>query len=455
MQLRKFLIGWVGALFFLGLTAGTDTGYAQSNQEVMEKIDKLQKVIENQQIEIQKLQQQLNNKLDSSKADSLKEELQASVKKEVKEETGKFQLPEWTKRITFSGDLRLRWEDRQELKSYTQDPKTSKFRETSTYKRDQFRFRLRLVFDAKLSDEFNAVASFGSSSPLSGTTDNNTTVSNATFTNEFNQKPNFILLAYARYQPKWLEGLQFYGGKFKPPWVQTDMFFDPDTAVEGFYEGYKFSKFKPFQPFANLGQFVVNEVSTSADAMMYLYQLGFESDFDVAKVTLAGSYYDWRDLGSSRIGSTAFGGGFGNTINSAGVLTFDYKITDLIGFFDFKIGKFPVRLFGEYTKNNADKVKYNTAWNAGFRFGKTQKPGDWEFYYQHAYIENDAVVGAFSDGDFYFANREGDKFMFTYRLLKFLDFRATYFITDVVNKTSSKPNGDPDQRFQSDFIWRW
>jgi hypothetical protein len=45
--------------------------------------------------------------------------------------------------------------------------------------------------------------------------------------------------------------------------------------------------------------------------------------------------------------------------------------------------------------------------------------------------------------------------MFTYRLLKFLDFRASYFITDVVNKTSSKPNGDPDHRFQSDLIWRW
>jgi hypothetical protein len=455
MLLKKFLIGGVGALFFMGLMAGADNGYAQSNQEVMEKIEKLQKVIENQQMEIKDLQRQLNNKLDSAKADSLKEELQASVKKEVKEETDKFQLPEWTKRITFSGDLRLRWENRQDLKTYTQDPKTSKYKETATYNRDQFRFRLRLIFDAKLSEEFNAVASFGSSSPLSGTTDNNTTVSNATFTNEFNQKPNYILLAYARYQPKWLEGLQFYGGKFKPPWVQTDMFFDPDTAVEGFYESYKFSKFKPFQPFVNLGQFVVNEVSTSADAMMYLYQLGFVSDFDVAKLTLAGSYYDWRDMGGSRIGSPAFGGGFGNTVNSAGILTYDYKITDLVGFLDFNIGKFPVRLFGEYTKNNANKVKYNTAWNAGFRFGKTQKPGDWEFYYQHSYIENDAVVGAFADGDFYFANREGDKFMFTYRLLKFLDFRASYFITDVVNKTSSKPNGDPDHRFQSDLIWRW
>jgi hypothetical protein len=319
MLLKKFLIGGVGALFFMGLMAGADNGYAQSNQEVMEKIEKLQKVIENQQMEIKDLQRQLNNKLDSAKADSLKEELQASVKKEVKEETDKFQLPEWTKRITFSGDLRLRWENRQDLKTYTQDPKTSKYKETATYNRDQFRFRLRLIFDAKLSEEFNAVASFGSSSPLSGTTDNNTTVSNATFTNEFNQKPNYILLAYARYQPKWLEGLQFYGGKFKPPWVQTDMFFDPDTAVEGFYESYKFSKFKPFQPFVNLGQFVVNEVSTSADAMMYLYQLGFVSDFDVAKLTLAGSYYDWRDMGGSRIGSPAFGAGNSLCVFSANI----------------------------------------------------------------------------------------------------------------------------------------
>ncbi len=455
MLLRKFLMVGFGALFSMGLMAFTEQGYAQSNQEIMEKLEKLQKIIENQQTEIKNLQQQLNNKLDSTKADVMKEELQASVKKEVKEEAGKFQLPEWTKRITFSGDLRLRWEDRQDLKTYTQDPKTLKYKETSTYNRDQFRYRLRLVFDAKLSDEFKAVASFGSSTPLSGTTDNTTTVSNATFGNEWTQKPDYTLLAYARYTPKWLDGLQFYGGKFKPPWVQTDMFFDPDTAVEGFWESYAYNKFKLFQPFGSLGQFVVNEVATSADAMMYLYQFGFVSDFEVAKFTLAGSYYDWRDMGSSRIGSTAYGGGFGNTVNSAGILTYDYKVMDLIGFLDFKIGKFPLRLFGEYAKNNADKVKYTTAWNAGFIFGKMEKPCDWDFMYKHAYIENDAVVGAFADGDFYFANREGDKFMFTYRLLKFLDFRGTYFITDVVNKTSSKPNGDPDHRLQVDFIWRW
>lgn len=455
MELKKFLIVGFGALFILGLMTANDIGYAQSNQEILEKLEKMQKVIENQQTEIQNLQQQLKNKLDASKADSMKEELQASVKKEVKEETGKFQLPEWTKRVKFSGDLRLRWEDRQDLKAYTKDPKTGIYKETSTYSRDQFRYRLRLVFDAALSDEFQAVASFGSSSPLSGTTDNTTTVSNQTFGHEWTQNPDYTLLAYVRYTPKWLEGLQVYGGKFKPPWVHTDMYFDPDTAVEGFYESYKYSKFKPFQPFGNLGQFVVNEVSTSADAMMYFFQLGFVSDFDLAKVTLAGSYYDWQNMGASRIGSTTYGGGFGNTITSAGILKYDYKLYDLIGFVDFKVGKFPVRLFGEYSKNDASNVKYNIAWNAGLNFGKTEKPGDWEFLYKHVYIENDAVVGAFADGDFYFANRAGDKFMGTYRLLNFLDLRLTYFLTDMINKTPEKPNGDPDHRFQMDFIFRW
>jgi hypothetical protein len=46
------------------------------------------------------IQRQLGNKLDASKADSLKEELQASVKQEVKEETGKFQMPESSSTIT-------------------------------------------------------------------------------------------------------------------------------------------------------------------------------------------------------------------------------------------------------------------------------------------------------------------------------------------------------------------
>ena len=455
MHLKKFLIPWAGLFLLVGPLVGYEKCYGQSNQEILDKLNRMQQVIEKQQQEIQNLQQQLQNKLDTTKAEDMKQELQASVKKEVKEETSKLDLPEWTKRVTFSGDLRLRWEDRQDLKTYTQDAKTKQYKETGTYHRDQFRYRLRLVFDAKLSDEFKAVASLGSSSPLSGTTDNTTTVSNTTFGNEWTQKPDYVLLAYARYTPRWLPGLQLYGGKFKPPWVHTDMFFDPDTAVEGFWESYTYNKFKPFQPFGSLGQFVVNEVSTKADAWMYLYQLGFVSDFDLAKVTLAGSYYDWRDMDSSRIGSTAYGGGFGNTVNSAGILRYDYKVYSLIGYLDFKIGRCPLRLFGEYAKNNASNVKYNTAWNAGFVFGKPEKPGDWDFLYKHVYIENDALVGAFADGDFYFANREGDKFMFTYRLLKFLDFRATYFITDMVNKTVEKPNGDPDHRLQMDFVWRW
>jgi hypothetical protein len=46
----------------------------------------------------------------------------------------------------------------------------------------------------------------------------------------------------------------------------------------------------------------------------------------------------------------------------------------LIGFLDFKIARWPVRVFGEYAKNSASNVKYNTAWNVGFNFGKTEKP---------------------------------------------------------------------------------
>ena len=314
-----------------------------------------------------------------------------------------------------------------------------------------------MVFDAKLSDEFKAVASLGSSTPLSGTTDNTTTVSNSTFGNEWTQKPDYTLLAYARYTPKWLDGLQLYGGKFKPPWVQTDMFFDPDTAVEGFWESYTYNKFKPFQPFGNLGQFVVNEVATKADAMMYLYQLGFVSDFDLAKVTMAGSYYDWRDMDSSRIGSTDLRRRFRQyrhqTPESSSTIT---SCIDLIGFARFQNRQtVPYGCLASMPRTVPTTSNTTPPGTPVSIFGKTEKPCDWDFLYKHVYIENDAVVGAFADGDFYFANREGDKFMFTYRLLKFLDFRATYFLTDMVNKTSSKPNGDPDHRFQVDFVWRW
>ena len=451
MIARKNLFFLGGLLFLWGIVSNPFQVWALSDQEILDRMEKLTQTIQNQQKEIEALKQQLQQKMDISAAPR-KEDIKAAVKEEVKDQV-KDSLPEWTKRLWLSGDLRLRYEGLFNRIEYKQVG--SAYKQVNTTDRNRFRYRLRFVADGTVSEDLHAIFSIGSSSPLSGTTDNNATVSNYTFSNEFTQKPDYILLAYAKYNPKWLPGLGLFGGKFKPPFIHTDIMFDPDTALEGFYETYKHGKFKPFQPFAGLGQFVVSEQSTKADAMLYLYQAGFEADFGPVKWTLAGSFYDYWGMASSRIGSTTFGGGFGNSLTSAGTLKYDYRLLDFITYLDFRIGKCPLRFFGEYVQNIAKDVKEDTAYNLGFIFNKTVNPGDWELFFKYSMIKADAVVGAFADGDFYFANRQGWKAMFTYRLLKHVDFRTSFFMTDTVTRSKEMPDGDPEQRLQVDFILRW
>ncbi len=231
-----------GILFFAGTLLWSPAGFAATDKEILDKIEQLSQTIQNQQKEIEALKQQLQQKMDVSAAPR-KEDIRAAVKEEVKDQV-KDSLPEWTKRLWLSGDLRLRYEGLFNRIEYKQVG--SAYKQVNTIDRNRFRYRLRFVADGTVSEDLHAIFSIGSSSPLSGSTDNTTTVSNYTFGHEWTQNPDYELLAYARYNPKWLPGLALYGGKFKPPFIHTDIMFDPDTAMEGFYETYKAVNLSPF-----------------------------------------------------------------------------------------------------------------------------------------------------------------------------------------------------------------
>jgi len=432
-------------LMFCFLLWSPKIAKADKDEDILKRINALQEMIQRQQEELNTLKNQLQEQGEALKKASMpKEEIKQAVKDEIKQ--AKIEpLPEWARRIKLGADLRLRYEGLYGRKTYD-----AKFKETETYDRNRWRYRLRAFVSSQITDEIDAMFSFGSSS---GTSIANTTVSNTTFGDAFSQKPDYILQAHARYRPKWLPGAEFWGGKFKPPFIFTDIMWDPDTAVEGFYEAYKYTGLKNFQPFIGLGQFIVDEVSTKTDAELFFYQAGFELNVDPVKWTLAGSYYGYDNLKNSGLNWS----GFGNSVDSLNRLKYDFRLFDLVTYLDFNLGNLPVRLFGNYANNVADNVPSDskTAYSLGFTLNKIKNPHDWELFYKYSYIEPDAVIGAFADGDFYFANRQGHKGMFTYRLFKYVDFRTSYFITDVVKKVSTQPNGDPEQRLQVDFIFRF
>ena len=323
----------------------------------------------------------------------------------------------WLEGLKFKGDLRLRYEGKYDQKSPGDKPD-----------RDRFRYRLRVGFEKELYPDLNVAARFAG-----GGADSTST--NQSFDDAFENKDFWIDRIYATYKPSFLPGLELGGGKFKNPFVSTDIVWDSDVNPEGAYEKYTCSSWKSFQPFLILGQMVIEEQKGGKDASLLAWQGGFKAKITPrVKWTLAATYYDYYNLDESDLWEDYLGRNSGIDINGDGDVDsflYGYHLLNFTSFIEFKVNNIPVKLFCDYVKNQANKVDDDTAFAAGFKLGKTKKKGSWELSYKYASIEKDAVIGAFCDSDFGHANREGHKAGVAYQLRNNVKFKVTgYFIEE-------------------------
>ena len=262
MSLAAAMVFWYQPRAFCG-TATTE--------DILKRLNDLSDIIQHQQKEIERLKQDLKNQRKSIEKgqEVQKEEIKKAAKAETKEaeKSWRDSLPKWTERIKISADLRLRYEriwDRGMLNDDGSEGKQEA--------RDRGRIRARIFLDGKITDELNT--HFMITTNMDSHQEATTT--NATFTNDFNDKGIYLARAYADYKPNWLKGLNIGGGKFRKNFYHTDIMWDPDVNPEGAYEMYRYVGSKIFQPFIYLSQMVVNENNTAPDAMLYLNQAGFD-----------------------------------------------------------------------------------------------------------------------------------------------------------------------------------
>ncbi len=407
---------------------------ATDNEEMLNKLDEFNTIIQQQQQEIETLKQEIKNQ--EKQIDNLQNTKQEEVKvaPEEKSKTWSEDIPEWIKNTKISGDLRLRYEN---IWNREQQLANGSNSDLPTY--DQYRIRVRLLFSSTITSEVSAYLMF--------TTDQDknleATTSNVTLRDDFNNKGIYIGRAYATYKPHWLNGLELAGGKFKNTFMHTDIMWDPDVNPEGFYEYYKYSGWKGFEPFIHLGQMTVNNVKINDegdDPWLFIYQIGFNWKLGPAAWTLATSYYNWTHLENTRYLHLAeYKSGGGNTfvVDTNGDLqyAYNYELWEGISYVKFKLGSVPTKLIFNYIVNTADDVpdENDTAYYAGFDLGSAKKKGDWALAYKYARIENDAVIGSMNDQDFYGANRKGHKVKFSTMLYDRLEFATAYFHTQNVN----------------------
>jgi len=440
-------------------------------EDMMKRLDNLSAIIQEQQKEIERLKQELTQQRKSLEDGQAvqKEEIQKAVKTETAEAEKSWRewVPKWLQKISISGDLRLRYERLWDRGMLTDDGTPAK-----QDPRDRGRLRVRLYLDAPITDEIHT--HFMISTNMS--THQEATTSNATFGEDFNDKGIYLARAYAEYRPGWLNGFTVGAGKFKKNFFNTDMMWDPDANPEGAYEYYKYSGFDAFQPFVYLSQMVVNENNRTPDAMLYLTQAGFESKIGRVKWMLAGSYYSWSNLaGSKWMGTGQYNSGGGNSFigdydPQKGTYSniryeYDYKLCEVISYVNFDLGPYPVSLELDYVRNTAPSVPSDedTGYYASIKIGRDKKKGDYSFYYKYAYIEQNAVVGAINDQDFYGANRKGHKVAIHYWPFENTLLRACFFYTDPVSTWQKE--GNPlwnadrykmhEDRLQMDVIFKF
>lgn len=134
--------------------------------------------------------------------------------------------------ITFSGDIRLRYESFYGQQNSLADSGNSSVLGNPLSTRQRQRLRLRFGVRGTIGKEFEwglRLATGAYPDVIS---------SNQTLTDFFSRKPFALDQAYITYKPTALPGFQIQGGKFDAPWTRTELTFDNDINPEGLNESY-------------------------------------------------------------------------------------------------------------------------------------------------------------------------------------------------------------------------
>ncbi|HEY9284727.1 MAG TPA: putative porin, partial [Pyrinomonadaceae bacterium] len=134
--------------------------------------------------------------------------------------------------ITFSGDIRLRYEPQFGLLNAQPNADNPSIVGNELTSRQRVRLRARLALRGRVGQEFDWGLRFST-----GATPDIASP-NQTLTDFFGHKTFALDQAFITYRPAAVPGLRLQGGKFETPWLTTEMTWDNDISPEGINESY-------------------------------------------------------------------------------------------------------------------------------------------------------------------------------------------------------------------------
>ncbi len=333
---------------------------------------------------------------------------------------------DWTDRISFKGDFRVRYETiDQELLE----------------RRDRFRYRARLGISAAVASHVKVVLQIASGvdNPVSR---------NVTFDGGFTTKDIGFDLAYVDWEAA--DGVHVLAGKMKNPLFRAGgvpLIWDSDLNPEGFAATVRKGMF-----FGTVAGFAVEERSQSGDSNLFAAQAGVRFELGASGKLTAGVGYAGY---SNTVGNEPFynGASKGNTVDGEGNYVYSYKNTEVFAQFDTTVGAWPLKVYSHWTRNN-EVDEQNTAVAIGARIGAAKDKGSMEFSWTWQDIDADAVIGTFNDSDFGGGGSDarGHIIKGKYALANNIFLGGTYF-SNLINRFSL-PEEDYD-RFQLDLEFKF
>ena len=311
----------------------------------------------------------------------------------------------WVDRISFKGDLRLRYEG---------------IDEEGDEERARGRYRLRFGATGQVQDNVKVVIQLasGADNPVSR---------NVTFDGGFDVDDIGFDLAYVDWAIS--ENLKMFGGKMKNPLFKAGgapMIWDSDLNPEGLAFTYNKGAF-----FGTLANFSVEERSSSSDSLLFVVQAGGKFNIgDGMKLTAGAGYFGY----SSTVGNSPFWDGSprGNSVDLAGDYLYEYKNTELFAQLDTKVGDLPLSIYGQWTENG-EVSEEDTAYAFGAKIGSAKSKGAWEGSWTYMDVEADAVISTFNDSDFGGGQTDasGHLIKAKYAVSKSISLAGTFFVNEI------------------------
>lgn len=436
----------VGLLWLVVVVLGSVTGAAEETS-TERRLRILEEQLRKAQEEIQRLKGEVQQQKAIEQATQKQAEQAGEEAKVATAEAKKGgESPDWMKRLTPFGDVRVRYE------GFFHQPAKEGTKVTAR-NRERLRFRLGLKY--AFSDELSAtmrMATGNINDPISTNED----LGNSFTRKNFNTDWAFITFTPGTTFNMSPGLLTMTGGKFPNPMFRVnELVYDDDLSPEGFSQTLALLP-KPVGALDQLKlyveQWTFGEVSNGPDGWMLGGQINPSLHFGNTQVQFGVAQYWWdnpnliaQQTNTNSVlksTNTTFTGTVNGKANQ--IAGFGTSAADQAGFlqtnpsvqvtFPNFVGTQPLNLFADYVYNWQAATSGNAGYQAGWRIGQQRVRGDWSLYAFWERLEQNAVLSEFTASDFGpgGTNEQGGQVGIEYQLLNPLTISTRSWFTNYI-----------------------